>query len=385
MSTLTQNEDAPEQTASATPDVPPTPPATKLNVRPDLYDESYSPEQYQQMMAMYEGTLQHIEEGEIVKSKVLRVTDNAVILDVGFKSEGAVPIEEFKDAKLLKEGDEIEVFLENLEDNEGAVVLSKKKADFMRVWEKIRVALRERRAGRGHAGQEDQGRRRGGPDGRGRVPARVPDRAAPGAQHRRAARPGLPVQDHQAQQAPPQHRRLAPRDPRGRARDQARAADEGAGGRAGAEGRGQEHHGLRRLHRPRRRGRPAPHHRHVLRPRLAPQRDGQVRPGARGQDPRHRLGARAHLARPQAAPAVPVGQRGRQVPGRHARPGQGRLDHQLRRLRRAGAGDRGAGPHLRDVVDPQRAAPVQDRLHRRDHRGGGAQGGRRRRRRSRSA
>ena len=124
MSTLTQDEDAAEQDAASA--TPPAPPATKLNVRPDLYDESYSPEQYQQMMAMYEGTLQHIEEGEIVKSRVLRVTDNAVILDVGFKSEGAVPIEEFKDAKLLKEGDEIEVFLENLEDNEGAVVLSKK-------------------------------------------------------------------------------------------------------------------------------------------------------------------------------------------------------------------------------------------------------------------
>jgi len=137
VSTLTQNEDAQEE-ASATPPAAPAP--TKLNVRADLYDESYSPEQYAQMMAMYEGTLQHIEEGEIVKSKVLRVTDNAVILDVGFKSEGAVPIEEFKDAHLLKEGDEIEVFLENLEDNEGAVVLSKKKADFMRVWERIRVA-----------------------------------------------------------------------------------------------------------------------------------------------------------------------------------------------------------------------------------------------------
>jgi small subunit ribosomal protein S1 len=132
---LTQNQDAPEDTAA-----PATPAPTKLNVRADLFDESYSPEQYQQMMAMYEGTLQHIEEGEIVKSRVLRVTENAVILDVGFKSEGAVPIEEFKDPKSLKEGDEIEVFLENLEDNEGAVVLSKKKADFMRVWERIRVS-----------------------------------------------------------------------------------------------------------------------------------------------------------------------------------------------------------------------------------------------------
>jgi len=118
----------------------PATPVAKINVRADLFEESYSPEQYEQMMAMYEGTLQHIEEGEIVKSKVLRVTDTSVILDVGFKSEGAVSKDEFKDWKSLKEGDEVEVFLEHLEDNDGAVVLSKKKADFMRVWERIRIA-----------------------------------------------------------------------------------------------------------------------------------------------------------------------------------------------------------------------------------------------------
>jgi small subunit ribosomal protein S1 len=81
-----------------------------------------------------------IAEGEIVKSKVLRITDQAVILDVGFKSEGSVPLDEFKDVP--KEGDEVEVFLEHLEDQDGAVVLSKKKADFMRVWEKIREPTR---------------------------------------------------------------------------------------------------------------------------------------------------------------------------------------------------------------------------------------------------
>src|SRR5918998_483076 len=113
---------------------------TGLRVRQDLYDEDYSDEDYEQMLSMYEGTMASIAEGEIVKSKVLRVTDNAVILDVGFKSEGSVPLDEFKDPHLLKEGDEVEVFLEHLEDQEGAVVLSKKKADFMRVWEKIRVA-----------------------------------------------------------------------------------------------------------------------------------------------------------------------------------------------------------------------------------------------------
>src|SRR3954467_14576433 len=113
---------------------------TGLRVRQDLYDEDYSDEDYEQMLSMYEGTMSQIVEGEIVKSKVLRVTDNAVILDVGFKSEGSVPLDEFKDPQNLKEGDEVEVFLEHLEDQEGAVVLSKKKADFMRVWEKIRVA-----------------------------------------------------------------------------------------------------------------------------------------------------------------------------------------------------------------------------------------------------
>src|ERR671938_833924 len=113
---------------------------TGLRVRQDLYDEDYSDQDYEQMLSMYEGTMSQIVEGEICNSKVIRVTDNAVILDVGFKSEGSVPLDEFKDPHSLKEGDEVEVFLEHLEDQEGAVVLSKKKADFMRVWEKIRLA-----------------------------------------------------------------------------------------------------------------------------------------------------------------------------------------------------------------------------------------------------
>jgi small subunit ribosomal protein S1 len=126
-------EPSPEQTV-------PSSAGSSLRVRPDLYDDSYSEEQYQEMLRLYEGTLQSIAEGEIVRSKVLRVTDTHVILDVGFKSEGAVPIEEFKDPQSVKPGDEVEVFLEDLENQDGAVVLSKKKADFMRVWERIRQA-----------------------------------------------------------------------------------------------------------------------------------------------------------------------------------------------------------------------------------------------------
>jgi len=111
------------------------------NRRPELYDEDeYSSEEYERMMEMYNGTLASIDEGEIVKSHVLEIRDNMVVLDIGFKSEGSIPLEEFKDMPDLKAGDEVEVLLEHLEDQEGSVVLSKKKADFMRVWEKIRIA-----------------------------------------------------------------------------------------------------------------------------------------------------------------------------------------------------------------------------------------------------
>ncbi len=111
------------------------------NRRPELYDEDeYSSDEYDAMVDMYNGTLASIEEGEIVKSTVLEIRDNMVVLDIGFKSEGTIPLEEFKDLPDLKPGDEVEVLLEHLEDNEGSVVLSKKKADFMRVWERIRVA-----------------------------------------------------------------------------------------------------------------------------------------------------------------------------------------------------------------------------------------------------
>jgi small subunit ribosomal protein S1 len=131
----------PQDLTDSTPEpAPKKRPHSPIRILPGM-DEQYTPEEIAGMSEMYEGTLSNIEEGEIVKSKVLRVTDAAVILDVGFKSEGAVPIDEFKDPKSLKEGDEVEVYLEHLEDQEGAVVLSKKKADFMRVWEKIREAF----------------------------------------------------------------------------------------------------------------------------------------------------------------------------------------------------------------------------------------------------
>jgi small subunit ribosomal protein S1 len=115
--------------------------ARSVNIRADLFDEDeYDLEEYEAMLEMYEDTLSEIAEGEIVTARVLRVTDKSVILDVGFKSEGSINRDEFKDPDSLQVGEEVEVYLENLEDEDGVVVLSKKKADFLRVWEKIKEA-----------------------------------------------------------------------------------------------------------------------------------------------------------------------------------------------------------------------------------------------------
>src|SRR5687767_2062282 len=67
------------------------------NLRPELYEDDYSQDEREAMMQMYTGTMASIEEGEIVQSKVLEIRDNMVVLDIGFKSEGTVPLEEFKD------------------------------------------------------------------------------------------------------------------------------------------------------------------------------------------------------------------------------------------------------------------------------------------------
>jgi small subunit ribosomal protein S1 len=78
------------------------------------------------------------EEGEVVRGRVVHVGTGEVLVDVGYKSEGAIPIEEFhRSGALPKVGDEIEVYLEAKEDSEGLIVLSKEKADKIKVWDVI--------------------------------------------------------------------------------------------------------------------------------------------------------------------------------------------------------------------------------------------------------
>lgn len=113
--------------------------ATELGAA-ELYDETgYTPEEYEEMMTMYEPTLKGMKEGSIVTGRVLKVYSSEVLVDVGLKSEGVVQRSEFKGVE-VNEDDEIEVFIENVEDISGMIVLSKQRADFLRVWDRIKDA-----------------------------------------------------------------------------------------------------------------------------------------------------------------------------------------------------------------------------------------------------
>src|SRR3989454_5604831 len=75
--------------------------------------------------------------GEIVRGTIIEVRPKEVLVDIGYKSEGSVPANEFEDIKIVKIGDEIDVLIEKLEDKDGMVVLSKEKAEFKKSWDKI--------------------------------------------------------------------------------------------------------------------------------------------------------------------------------------------------------------------------------------------------------
>ena len=102
-----------------------------------LDEQEYTEAEYKQYEKLYESTLSSISENEIVKGRIVHVGDSHVTIDIGFKSEGMVPIEEFPDIKDLKINDEVEVYLESVENKDGKLVLSRKRADFMRIWERV--------------------------------------------------------------------------------------------------------------------------------------------------------------------------------------------------------------------------------------------------------
>lgn len=85
----------------------------------------------------YEDSFKDLKEGEVVKGKIVAINQKEALIDIGYKSEGCIPLNEFPDPSSLKVGDEIEVLLESKENEEGMVVLSKWKADRKMGWERI--------------------------------------------------------------------------------------------------------------------------------------------------------------------------------------------------------------------------------------------------------
>jgi small subunit ribosomal protein S1 len=98
-----------------------------------------------ELLDMYDRKMSNFAEGDIIRGKVLKVLGSEVVIDIGYKSEGVLPVHEVTgyDGKItVKPGDELDVFIERLENNSGYIVLSREKAERMLVWDRIEAAFK---------------------------------------------------------------------------------------------------------------------------------------------------------------------------------------------------------------------------------------------------
>src|SRR5512140_2054351 len=119
-----------------------------LKARPRDDEDQIDPAEYARLLDVYDSSFRNIAEGEVVKGTVLKVTPSEVIVDVGYKSEGIIPVDEFVDENgevTVQPGDMVDVLLERTEDREGYVVLSREKAEKMKIWDEVEKAYAERK------------------------------------------------------------------------------------------------------------------------------------------------------------------------------------------------------------------------------------------------
>lgn len=100
------------------------------------------------LAALYEETFRNLEEGTITEGRVVAQTKDKVIVDIGYKSEGMIPRDHFSSEELenLKIGDRLQVYIEECEDADGNLVLSKEKADKMKIWEELEKLYKEEKS-----------------------------------------------------------------------------------------------------------------------------------------------------------------------------------------------------------------------------------------------
>jgi small subunit ribosomal protein S1 len=115
-------------------------------VRPVNFDfddpdsEGVTREEFMRQVLEYDETLREFGEGEIVQGTVVGLSEKEVLVDIGFKSEGAIPLTEFEHATDVSVGLQFDVYLEKMENQDGLIVLSKTRADFLKVWDRIKLA-----------------------------------------------------------------------------------------------------------------------------------------------------------------------------------------------------------------------------------------------------
>ena len=112
------------------------------------HDDDADPQEYARLLDLYDNSFRNLAEGEVVKGTVLKVTANEVVIDVGYKSEGVIAVDEFLDETgqvIVREGDVVDVLLERTEDREGHIVLSREKAEKMKIWDEVERAFAERK------------------------------------------------------------------------------------------------------------------------------------------------------------------------------------------------------------------------------------------------
>jgi small subunit ribosomal protein S1 len=113
-----------------------------------MNDDQVDPQEYARLLDLYDNSFRNIAEGEVVKGTVLKVTPSEVIVDVGYKSEGIIAVDEFLDENgqiTVQPGDIVDVLLERTEDREGYVVLSREKAEKMKIWDEVEKAYAEKK------------------------------------------------------------------------------------------------------------------------------------------------------------------------------------------------------------------------------------------------
>ncbi len=100
------------------------------------------------LAALYEETFKNLEEGTITEGRVVAVSKDKVVVDIGYKSEGMISNDQFSTEELqnLKVGDPIKVYIEECEDADGNLVLSKEKADKMKIWEELEKLFNEEKS-----------------------------------------------------------------------------------------------------------------------------------------------------------------------------------------------------------------------------------------------